>query len=227
MPLARLAIAALIASAIPPVAHANQLSNGSFELGVELTSDSGETGPITGWTVGPANGTSETMRLRGPMSYPGYPLNPSNGDYFVALNQSPDFEVNFTNWIQQPFNVGNGENGINVSFDMSTEFGSSESSLTVGIWDSSVTTLLVSSSSLTNTAGVDGYGQPLWDAKSWSTPLAPGDYVIRFTGVTDFGSLDVLLDNVDLSTVPEPATLLMLASALGMLGASRHRRRPA
>ena len=50
------------------------------------------------------------------------------------------------------------------------------------------------------------------------------DIVILDEGAADVPGTSFLLDNVIANSVPEPTTLLLLATGVGLLGASRHRR---
>ena len=218
MPYARILAAALVAGAIASPSHAaNLLSNGSFEIGNVLPVNTGEGGPsqfLPSWTLGDPN---EATRVHAPVAYPLYPLNATDGSYYIGLPQTPTTGFHI-NTLSQAFSFS-GANGLTLSFDISNEGGFPEPHhVTVQIFDQDA---LVAETEFSNNTTANG--RPDWDHKSWVTSVAPGTYTLTFVAVADNAS-DILLDNIVLTDVPEPATALVFASALGMLGWTRRRR---
>jgi hypothetical protein len=222
--------AALLAS---PGMAANLLSNGGFEATPTTGYQYDATAPgghvqsfsggalitsqyLPGWTIG---NPGESDLHRAPSAYGGYPTSAFEGTQYLALNWSPGVHL-LVNTVAQPFTLGAGATGIDLTLHMATEVGYGLSPLTANIRNQSGAVIL-SSGAFYNTAGNRN-----WDAKAWSAALAPGRYSFELHGVGSGNAWDVLVDNVVLTQVgnavpgvPEPASWAMMILGLGGVGA--------
>ncbi len=194
-------------------ANAASVPNGGFE-----------TGNLAGWT---ANNslvnvvTSQVVSTAG--SYQTGPtafttVLPANGNYFAVLTAA-----NPTTLTSSSFNVNAGDK-VSFNWFFSAEdyrpfndFGSY--SLKFLIADT-----IVSADILSMVSMVGDYGYTGWNNFSYTSPLS-GDFKLRFSAVNvgDKKLPSMLgVDNVSVnSTVPEPASLLLISIGLLALGSSR------
>ena len=185
----------------------------SFSSGALITSQY-----LPGWTIG---NPGESDLHRAPSAYGGYPASAFEGMQYLALNWSPAVHL-LINTVAQPFTLGAGATGIDLSLHMATEVGYGQSPLTANIRTASGA-ILLSSGAFYNTAGNRN-----WDAKTWSVALAPGNYIFELHGIWAGNAWDVLVDDVVLTQVgnavpgvPEPESWALMILGFGAIGATQ------
>jgi len=155
---------------------------------------------VNGWTV--SSGTVDIIGQTG-----GWDLIPGNG-YYIDLDGSTGQAGVFANSVA----VSAGQT-YTLSFSLA-------GNKRPGYGDDSVTVNFGSSSQVIGRASADGF-----QTFSLSyTALADGNAAFSFHNAGG-DNVGALLDNVVVTSVPEPATYAMLLGGLGLLGAVARRRR--
>ncbi|MGA9453078.1 MAG: PEP-CTERM sorting domain-containing protein, partial [Verrucomicrobiia bacterium] len=92
-------------------------------------------------------------------------------------------------------------NWFDDSFNYTDNDGIGSSSYVIIIVSSSLETLL--------SADFDPAHSSEWQSRSEAVTLPAGTYTITFTPQGTYGELDTLIDNVSVSSVPEPSTVVL------------------
>lgn len=211
----------LIAS---PAFAANLLINGGFEApiagGFFQNFGSGSTG-ITGWTVDaltPSGGSGANVDIVNGTFTPGGPSPAAEGVQFLDLVGSGTIGS-----IYQTFATTAGQR-YNVSFNYSHNmFGgdSSASAVTAaygGVFATSLSGILFLEHSSGTTTNLD------WRTYSYAFVADNAQSTIAFTNVTGGVNAGLLLDNVSVTAVPEPASWAMMISGFALVGGAMRRR---
>ncbi|MFA9217778.1 MAG: choice-of-anchor C family protein [Sphingomonadaceae bacterium] len=196
------AIASTVLALAVPMVQANALTNGSFEDNNSgdpfVTLQSG----LTGWDI------------VGSVDLIGNYWNASEGKHSLDLNG------NGLGSISQSFSTVAGTTYI-VSFDIAgNPDAPGVKSLTAGVVDGG--------NSYTFDSTGKSHGDMGWVSKSFSFVAGSGaSSTLFFTGYQGNGAYGVALDNVTVSSVPEPETYGMLLAGLGLVGAIARRKKAA
>lgn len=185
----------LVLAALPTLASANLVVNGSFEDDIQASGT---------WSVGPLTGWNSGAELRNNVAGTA-----SDGVNFVELDHY------FNGSIFQSFTGLSGQ--YNLSFDYSARPGVGIASNPIQAWWNGVLLTTVSASGI-------GQSGNNWSTLGFLVS-GTGNDILTFAAAGTSDSLGGSLDNVILTAVPEPETYGMMLAGLGLIGFAARRRR--
>ncbi len=215
----------------------------SAAMAGELITNGGfETGDYTGWTVNTQAGSSGSLNVvlnnggTSPLSGFSYALNPAGGVYFSITDQTGPGSYSLT----QSFTLLSSQK-VTISFDLfannnnGTDINNGRD-YTINPNQNAVADLLVGGADpFTDAAadivatlygpGSDGAGVNPWQSYSSSLFLAAGTYTLRFAETDNQTFFQQGVDNVSVSTAPEPAAWAMMLVGFGVIGGGLRSRR--
>lgn len=210
-------------------AHANLLTNGSFEQpGAALTTDFTNVGSgnaITGWTTQTSNGPGGSVYYAASNNTAGWLPNPSNGNYFVQLDSTSQCCGSYTvgSSIAQSFNVTIGTT-YRLTFDLNNEVASNGASQALvsfrgpGYQTANDQAFTISQAAGNGTTKAN----TLWMSESYTfTATATGLTTLKFTDGPGCNN-NVSLDNVSVEVVPEFAHWAVFAGFGLLVAGGRH-----
>jgi hypothetical protein len=210
-----LAVLALALGAVlAPAAHANLLVNGDFEnepnWGAGLSGDAGFTllsgTQIPGWIIEAGHGATVHNTVLYPTISGNYSVN-MDGEGYNGRNAN----------LYQDFASASGQ-AYQLQFDWSTWNNNTQPNLDVSVVDTVTLAVLYSA----NFAWVGGLHHEVASFSGTGSPLR-----LRVQELPESGGNDnsYMVDNFDVSAVPEAATWLLMAGGLGALRLLRRRTR--
>ena len=196
-----LAIAALLSA--PALAHANLVVNGSFEdysVGPKSWSTFYNNSNVAGWTVGDL-GIEIRNNVAGKAA---------DGVRFAELDTTGN------SWISQIIHT-NANQALELSFSYAPRVAVPKDSNGIEVyWNDK----------LLGKAEADGSNGSIWFDLSYAVSAdAQGSGVLKFAAIGNSDRLGGSLDNISVTTVPEPGSASMLLAGPGILAAVVRRRR--
>lgn len=185
----------LVLAALPTLASANLVVNGSFEADAQASGT---------WSVGPLTGWNSGAELRNNVAGTA-----SDGVNFVELDHY------FNGSIFQNFTGLSGQ--YNLSFDYSARPGVEKASNPIQAWWNGILLTTVTASGI-------GQSDNNWLTLDFLVS-GTGSDILTFAAAGTSDSLGGSLDNVILTAVPEPETYGMMLAGLGLIGFAARRRR--
>lgn len=209
-----------------PAQAANLLTNGGFEApaigGFFQNFGSGSTG-ITGWTVDaftPFGGSGGNVDIVNGLFTPGGPSPAAEGVQFLDL-------VGFgtVGSIYQTFNTVAG-NGYTLTFSYSHNLfgGDPSASADFGLYDGVFGSLLAPFGSFSHNSGTSTNLD--WQNFTFSFVAASAQTTLAFGNSAGGNNAGVLLDNIAVNAVPEPAAWALMIMGFGLVGGAVRRRKP-
>lgn len=237
VPIHRFCYLLIVALSAPSASSAGLIVNGDFELG-----------NLNGWTVvtqtGSGNFFAESM-VAAPLS--GLPtVGPSSGAWYAVSDQNPPGDAYA---LLQSFTIPLAATQVLLNYDLFVNDASGVGPLDAGGLDFTLANnqharvdILTSGAAGLSTSGGDVVANFYLGVDPFATNpnpytinsfditgiVTPGStYQLRFAGVNNIAPLNMGLDNIDIvvasAAVPEPSSLVILASGVAWFGVRRMR----
>jgi hypothetical protein len=196
-----LALVLISAPLLAAAAPVNLLVNGSFEATTQANGSWSRQNSISGWTVG-ANQVEVRNGIAG---------NALDGHNFVEL------DVDRNSWISQTIATATGQ-WYQLDFDVSNRSG-------VAVASNGLDWSFGSAGGSALIASLNNSGDNQWMHFSSKVQATGSSLTLKFIATGNSDSLGSSLDNVRVSAVPEPDSVMLMLAGLGAMGFVARRRK--
>lgn len=196
-----LALVLISAPLLAAAAPVNLLVNGSFEATTQANGSWSRQNSISGWTVG-ANQVEVRNGIAG---------NALDGHNFVEL------DVDRNSWISQTIATAAGQ-WYQLDFDVSNRSG-------VAVASNGLDWSFGSAGGSALIASLNNSGDNQWMHFSSKVQATGSSLTLKFIATGNSDSLGSSLDNVRVSAVPEPDSVMLMLAGLGAMGFVARRRK--